>query len=66
MLSEVINSQGLTKAICKYISSANSFNHKFAIIDQHFDLIVLDINVFGLELAFSIFDKDNASFVIFV
>lgn len=66
MLSEVINSQGFTKAICKYISSVNSFNHMFAIIDQLFDLIVLDINVFGLELAFSIFDKNNAGLVIFV
>lgn len=63
---EVINNQCFYKIIGKYIDIVYLFNHKFAIYDQFFDIIILNINIFGLKLVFSIFYKDNTSFTIFV
>lgn len=61
MLLEIINDQGFCKAICKYISIADLFNHNFAIINHFSDIMVLNIDEFGLGLNLAIFDD---SFVI--
>ena len=47
MLSEVVNSQGFCKAIYKYISTSDLFKHKFTIINQFSDIIVLNMDTFS-------------------
>lgn len=66
MLSEVVNSQGFCKAIYKHISTLDLFKHKFTIIDQISNIIVLNMDTFSLGLIFGIFGENNTGFVVFI
>lgn len=64
MPSKVINYQRLCKAIGKHIGVAYPLNFEFDVAHYFLDIIVLNIDVLGINLAFSIFGQDDACFII--
>lgn len=66
MLLEVVNNQGFCKAIYKHISTSDLFKHKFIIIDQLSNIIVLNMDIFSLGLVFGIFGENNTGLVVFI
>lgn len=64
MLAKVINGQSFCKDICKHVGIIELFDHEFAINDKLSNIIVLDIDVFGLGLTLGILSENDISLIV--